>query len=90
MPAELLREGRLTRAVDSYSFAILLWELFSGQMLHTGLTVAQVTQPATCRCSCETAVLWRYKVDVISEFLTKLTAVLSFSSRQLSTPWTHT
>ena len=42
MPAELLKEGKLTRAVDSYSFAILMWELFAGRILHDGLTMAQV------------------------------------------------
>lgn len=44
MPPELLREGKLTRAVDAFSFAILMWELFSGEMLHAGLTVAQVSR----------------------------------------------
>lgn len=41
MPSELLREGKLTRAVDSYSFGIIMWELFSRTMLHEGLTIAQ-------------------------------------------------
>ena len=54
MPAELLREGKLTRGVDTYSFAILMWELFSGQILHTGLTMAQVgRRPSMTRiCIC--------------------------------------
>ena len=42
MPAELLRDGRLTGAVDAYSFAILMWELFEGRTLNDGLTAAQV------------------------------------------------
>ncbi|KAK9817045.1 hypothetical protein WJX72_008849 [[Myrmecia] bisecta] len=42
MPAELLRNGKLTRAVDVYSFGMLMWELISGQPLYGGLTAPEV------------------------------------------------
>jgi serine/threonine protein kinase len=31
MPPEMLSQSRLTRAVDVYSFGILMWHLFTGQ-----------------------------------------------------------
>lgn len=43
MPVEVLKHGKLTRAVDSYSFAIIMWELFSGEVLYADMTVAQVS-----------------------------------------------
>ena len=43
MPVEVLKHGKLTRAVDSYSFAILMWEMFSGSILYADMTVAQVS-----------------------------------------------
>ena len=42
MPIEVLKHGKLTRAVDSYSFAIIMWELFKGEVLYSDMTVAQV------------------------------------------------
>ena len=31
MPPELLTTGRLSKAADSFSWGIILWEMFSGQ-----------------------------------------------------------
>jgi len=31
MPPEMLSQSRLTRAVDVYSFGVLMWHLFTGQ-----------------------------------------------------------
>lgn len=42
MPIEVLKHGKLTTSVDSYSFAIIMWELFSGEVLYADMTVAQV------------------------------------------------
>lgn len=42
MPAEVLKDGRLTPAADVYSFAMMMWELFSSQPLFDGCTMAQV------------------------------------------------
>ena len=42
MPPELLKEGKLTRAADVYSFGVIMWELYSNKALHEGMTMAQV------------------------------------------------
>jgi serine/threonine protein kinase len=42
MPAELLNNGRMTKAVDVYSFGMLMWELFTGSPPYSGLTVGQI------------------------------------------------
>ena len=39
---ELLMDGRLTRAADVYAFALLVWELASGQKLYPEMTAMQV------------------------------------------------
>ena len=51
MPAEVLKDGRLTPAADVYSFAMMMWELFSSQPLFEGCTMAQVRGTAApCAC----------------------------------------
>ncbi|KAK9817737.1 hypothetical protein WJX72_001463 [[Myrmecia] bisecta] len=42
MPAELLRNGKMTRAVDVYSFGMLMWELCTGLPLYGGMTAPEV------------------------------------------------
>lgn len=50
MPAELLMEGKMTRAADVYSFAMLMFELLSGQQLFEGMRQSQVSScyPRCC------------------------------------------
>ncbi len=47
MPAELLMEGKMTKAADVYSFAMLMHELLTGQQLFEGMRQSQVR---TCIC----------------------------------------
>eukprot|EP00208_Stichococcus_sp_RCC1054_P001625 CAMPEP_0206147012 /NCGR_PEP_ID=MMETSP1473-20131121/32126_1 /ASSEMBLY_ACC=CAM_ASM_001109 /TAXON_ID=1461547 /ORGANISM="Stichococcus sp, Strain RCC1054" /LENGTH=1059 /DNA_ID=CAMNT_0053543779 /DNA_START=733 /DNA_END=3909 /DNA_ORIENTATION=+ len=42
MPPELLSSGRLSLATDAFSFAILMWELFTGTEPYKGLAFGQV------------------------------------------------
>ena len=42
MPAELLMEGKMTKAADVYSFAMLMHELLTGQQLFEGMRQSQV------------------------------------------------
>ena len=42
MPAELLLEGKMTKAADVYGFAMLALELFTGDQLFKGLRQSQV------------------------------------------------
>ena len=42
MPAELLLEGKMTKAADVYGFAMMAWELFAGEQLFKGLRQSQV------------------------------------------------
>ena len=37
MPPEMLRSGTLTKAVDVYSFGVILWELITGKAPFQGL-----------------------------------------------------
>lgn len=39
---ELLSEGKLTKAADIYSLAIIMWELTTGSELHSGMGVMQI------------------------------------------------
>lgn len=41
-PAELLREGKLTKAVDVYSFGMIMWELYTGRRLFENNITGQV------------------------------------------------
>ncbi len=43
MPAELLMEGKMTKAADVYSFAMLMHELLTGQQLFEGMRQSQVS-----------------------------------------------
>ena len=45
MPAELLMEGKMTKAADVYSFAMLMHELLTGQQLFEGMRQSQVSLP---------------------------------------------
>ncbi|KAK9826762.1 hypothetical protein WJX81_007239 [Elliptochloris bilobata] len=42
MPAEMLKDGKMTKAVDVYSFAIIMLELFMGDMVFRGMSSSQV------------------------------------------------
>ena len=44
MPTEMLLEGKMTRAVDIYSFAMLMWELLEGRYLFQDTRQSQVGQ----------------------------------------------
>ena len=43
MPAELLMEGKMTKAADVYSFAMLMHELLTGQQLFEGMRQSQAS-----------------------------------------------
>ena len=45
--AELLQDGRVTRATDIYSFAMIMMELYTGRQLFEGLRSQQVAGPAS-------------------------------------------
>ena len=40
---ELLKEGKLTKATDVYSFAMIMWEMYSGTALFRGMNSSQVS-----------------------------------------------
>lgn len=42
MPPELLTTGRLSKAADTYSFGVLLWEMYTGQRPWAGMLQMQV------------------------------------------------
>ena len=42
---ELLKEGKLTKAADVYSFAMIMWEMYSGTALFRGMNSSQVGFP---------------------------------------------
>ena len=33
MPPELLMEGKLTKSADVYAFGVLLWEMYTGELV---------------------------------------------------------
>lgn len=41
MPAEMLKDGKMTKSVDVYSFAIIMLELFMGDMVFRGMSSSQ-------------------------------------------------
>ena len=45
--AELLQDGRVTRATDIYSFAMIMMELYTGRQLFEGLRSQQVAGPVS-------------------------------------------
>lgn len=47
MPAELLMEGKMSKAADVYSFAMLMCELATGQQLFEGMRQSQVCESPT-------------------------------------------
>ena len=40
---ELLKEGKLTKVADVFSFAMLMWEIYSGTALFQGLSHPQAS-----------------------------------------------
>ena len=40
---ELLKEGKLTKAADVYSFAMIMWEMYSGTALFRGMNSSQAS-----------------------------------------------
>ncbi len=38
---ELLKQGKLTKAADVYSFAMMMWEMYSGTALFRGMSSSQ-------------------------------------------------
>ena len=46
-PAELLQEGRLTKAADIHSFSMIMYEMYTKQRLFDGCNTGQV-RPGSC------------------------------------------
>ena len=46
---EVLQEGRVTRASDVYSFAMIMLELITGERVFDGFTSSQVRAPAQAK-----------------------------------------
>ena len=44
---EVLKEGKLTRAADVYSFAMMMWEIWTGTGLFRGMNSSQVGHPGS-------------------------------------------
>ncbi|BDA49709.1 probable LIM domain-containing serine/threonine-protein ki at C-terminar half [Coccomyxa sp. Obi] len=42
MPAEMLMEGKMTKAADVYSFGMLMWEVLTGKKVFEGLRQSQI------------------------------------------------
>jgi serine/threonine protein kinase len=42
---ELLKQGKLTKAADVYSFAMMMWEIYTGTALFRGLNSSQARPP---------------------------------------------
>ena len=40
--AELLQDGKMSRAADVYSYAMIMWELFACKRLYEGHIASQV------------------------------------------------
>ena len=41
--AELLQDGKMSRAADVYSFSMIMWELFACKRLYEGHIASQVS-----------------------------------------------
>lgn len=46
-PVELLRDGKLSKAVDVYSFAMITWEVYTGERIYADSIPSQVGFRAT-------------------------------------------
>ena len=57
---ELLQEGKLTKAADVYSFAMLMWEIYSGTALFQGLSYPQASTllPAVAPAMIQANISW--------------------------------
>lgn len=42
MPAELLLNGHMSKAVDVYSFGVIVWEMYCGSRPFAGMSHSQV------------------------------------------------
>ena len=70
--AELLQDGKMSRAADVYSFAMIMWELFACKRLYEGHIASQVTPsgfnalpaPSASARSCRAARMLRVTVAV--------------------------
>jgi serine/threonine protein kinase len=49
MPRELLQDGKMTKQVDIYSFAIIMHELYTGQIVFRGMSATQVLPVSVCK-----------------------------------------
>ena len=48
MPPELLMEGKLTKSADVYAFGVLLWELYTGEIMLSSDLGCQALKFQTC------------------------------------------
>ena len=57
---ELLKEGKLTKAADVFSFAMLMWEIYSGTALFQGLSHPQAStlSPAVAPAEIQANISW--------------------------------
>ena len=46
MPPELLMEGKLTKSADVYAFGVLLWEMYTGEVMLSSM----ISDVAIMRC----------------------------------------
>jgi guanylate cyclase len=44
MAPELLENKKYTKSVDSFAYAVLLWEIFSGEIPYRGLDIPEIRQ----------------------------------------------
>jgi serine/threonine protein kinase len=42
-PAELLRDGKLAKSVDVYSFGMIMWEMYAGRRIFENQNTGQVS-----------------------------------------------
>jgi len=47
---ELLKQGKLTKAADVYSFAMMMWEMYSGTALFRGMNSSQASLQVHLEC----------------------------------------